>query len=1064
MINRKALPASVLAFSLFIQAQSSLQAQAVKEENRPIKTYPFSDPNPIPSMAVNNNISRFYPYFMYDGYTNKDTIQRWKVVSLDNKYITVTVLPEVGGKVYGAVEKSTGKDFVYLNRVMKFRAIGSRGPWTSGGIEHNFGLDIGHAPWAAGPVDYVIRKTKNGNLECIVGGLDLASRTQWRVNISLPENSAFFETKAIWYNPTPYHHSYLSWENAAFRASDDLEFFFPGNHHIDHDGSARPWPIDENGRDLSKYRNNNFGTSKSYHVMGSTRNWFGGLWQNDSIGFGHWAPYTDAPGKKLWIWSLARDGAIWEDLLTDEDGQYIEAQSGVKYNQADVVSGYHSPFKQLYLKPGYTETKYEAWFPVKGIRGMDDATAAGTLHVTRNNNRLDVNISPNTNLTDSLYVIADGKTVFAEAVQLRVLVPLSRTYTIPTSTKKIEVKTVRGKLHYSNIPEYIQRPVVSPEDYQNDDAQRFFLLAEDKNSMRLHKEALEIYKQCLQKEPSHTGALTRVAELLFRKTELDSAAHYAKKALAIDAYFPAANYILGIIERSRGNFNDAEEVFSVAVRSMEFRSEAYRQLAAISMLRKDFAQAVQLSHESLKYNSYNIPAIQTLCSALRLSGNTSTAAKWCRDLLDLDPLNHHAAFELYLLKQGNTTLDAFKGLIRNEFPHESYLELACAYYYNGCINEAKKVLQLAPQQPMILYWLAYMQSGSSHAQTLLKKADDMNANFVFPSREESIPVLQHAIKSSGSWKPKYFLALIYWHKGATASALKLLNDCGDEPDFAPFYISRASLSTTGASKEHDLRRALQIAPHEWRTHQYMADHLFDIGKFQEAANIWALAAKKFPDNVIVRLGYAKALLHAGQYASCLSVLNNVVVMPQEHANQGHNIYESANIAMALEKIKSNNWDSAIAYLDSAKKWPEHLGSGEPYDPDNRLSDVLLAHCYKQQQNTRMAAQLKQGIIDYTIRMWPNTMKPLSNFIGLKELQTSASRSQIDQMMNDWKQQVDSLQRWGLPGGNSSTARDFVIAAITKSPAANQLNEKLLTNVQDLVSRQTLEAIRIVYKD
>ena len=205
------------------------QKAIIKEESRSILTYPYSDPNPVPAMAVSSMVSPFYPYYVFDGYTDKGINKEWKVISLDNDYINVTVLPEVGGKVWGAIEKSTGLEFVYQNHVMKFRAIGIRGPWTSGGIEHNFGLDLGHAPWTSSPVDYIIKQNSDGSVSCIVGGLDLASRTQWRVNILLPKDKGYFETRSMWYNPTPLHDAYLSWENAGFKASGDLQFFFPGN-------------------------------------------------------------------------------------------------------------------------------------------------------------------------------------------------------------------------------------------------------------------------------------------------------------------------------------------------------------------------------------------------------------------------------------------------------------------------------------------------------------------------------------------------------------------------------------------------------------------------------------------------------------------------------------------------------------------------------------------------------------------------------------------------------------------------------------------------------------------
>ena len=307
----------VLIFPFVVNAQNV----TLTEEYQTIRTYPFSDPNPLPDMAINKKVSPFYPYFMIDGYTDKGVNKTWKVVKLANKFITVTILPEVGGKVMGASENSTGKEFVYLNHVMKFRAIGIRGPWTSGGIEHNFGLDLGHAPWAAAPVDYAMLNNPDGSVSCVVGGLDLASRSEWRVKINLPKDKAYFETEALWFNPLPLNDAYLSWENAAFKATNDLQFYFPGNYHIGHDGLASPWPIDSKGRNLSIYKNNNFGGSKSYHVVGNYRNWYGGYWKNSSFGFGHWSLYSDDARKKLWIWSLKRDGANWEDLLTVKDEQ-----------------------------------------------------------------------------------------------------------------------------------------------------------------------------------------------------------------------------------------------------------------------------------------------------------------------------------------------------------------------------------------------------------------------------------------------------------------------------------------------------------------------------------------------------------------------------------------------------------------------------------------------------------------------------------------------------------------------------------------------------------------------
>ncbi|MBL0110584.1 MAG: DUF5107 domain-containing protein [Saprospiraceae bacterium] len=41
---------------------------------------------------------------------------------------------------------------------------------------------------------------------------------------------------------------------------------------------------------------------------------------------GHYALQDDKPGRKIWIWGLSRQGMIWEQLLTDQDGQYVEIE------------------------------------------------------------------------------------------------------------------------------------------------------------------------------------------------------------------------------------------------------------------------------------------------------------------------------------------------------------------------------------------------------------------------------------------------------------------------------------------------------------------------------------------------------------------------------------------------------------------------------------------------------------------------------------------------------------------------------------------------------------------
>ena len=124
----------ILIFLFYILVQPSAavaeggQRATVREKRTVYKTYPFSDPNPI---AVRGKI---YPYFRYDGFTDRAEDRAWNVVVLENYYVAVNIMPEIGGKVWGATDKTTGLAYIYDNDVVKFRDISLRGPWTSGGI------------------------------------------------------------------------------------------------------------------------------------------------------------------------------------------------------------------------------------------------------------------------------------------------------------------------------------------------------------------------------------------------------------------------------------------------------------------------------------------------------------------------------------------------------------------------------------------------------------------------------------------------------------------------------------------------------------------------------------------------------------------------------------------------------------------------------------------------------------------------------------------------------------------------------------------------------------------
>jgi Domain of unknown function (DUF5107) len=358
----------IFIFVLFFLYDISIFAQSnanVREYKKNIKTYPYSDPDPVPHPQ-----SRFYPYNRFDGFTDVAVDKEWTIIDLENDYLKIQIMPEIGGKIWSAIEKSTGKSFIYNNEVVKFRDVAMRGPWTSGGIEANYGI-IGHTPNCSSPVDYLTKKNDDGSVSCFVGWLDLLTRTTWQIEIKLEKDKAFFTTKSLWYNATPLEQPYYHWMNVGIKAAGNLEFIYDGIQALGHGGEKNSdWKINaKNGKDVSFYKNNDFGGYKSYHVFGKYTDFFGGYWHDEDFGMGRYSPYSDKAGKKIWIWGLSQQGMLWEKLLTDNNGQYVEVQSGRLVNQAGEESNY-TPFKQKGFAPYATDTWTEYWFPVKGTKGF----------------------------------------------------------------------------------------------------------------------------------------------------------------------------------------------------------------------------------------------------------------------------------------------------------------------------------------------------------------------------------------------------------------------------------------------------------------------------------------------------------------------------------------------------------------------------------------------------------------------------------------------------------------------------------------------------------------------
>jgi tetratricopeptide (TPR) repeat protein len=334
-----------------------------------------------------------------------------------------------------------------------------------------------------------------------------------------------------------------------------------------------------------------------------------------------------------------------------------------------------------------------------------------------------------------------------------------------------------------------------------------------------------------------------------------------------------------------------------------------------------------------------------------------------------DPLNHMARYELYRLKPTTSSLEQFQCKIRNELPHETYLEIAL-YYHSLSLNmEARQILSFIQEYPVASYWMAYLwkEENPQQAQTYLSQALEMSPLLVFPYREETIPILQWALNHfPDEWKTKYYLALVLWSKGRVEEAQQLLQECG-QPDFAPFYIARAYflMEKHPQMAKQDLEKAVEVNSSSWRNWFRLIRFLNQQGLSQEALAVTDKAVKQFPEEIPIRIERVRALMTQKCFAEALDILENSVVLPSEGATGVHSLFVQCHIQLGLEAIRQNDYKSAIQYLERSQEYPENLGTGKPYAPDFRLQEYLMALCFERLGESQIAETLRRSIHSYT---------------------------------------------------------------------------------------------------
>lgn len=740
-------------------------AVEMKREQHMLPTYQPAAPNELPffleKKAYQGATGRVYPIPYTDRLSNEPIEKPYDLITLSNEYIEVELLPELGGKIHGAVHKSNGYEFIYKNVCIKPAMVGLAGPWVSGGVEFNWPQH--HRPTTFMPTEATLQDNPDGSKTCWMGEAEPFHHMRAAVGITVYPGSSVVEAKAVVYNCTDAPLPFMWWNNLAVRVHKDYKATFPpdvewGN---DHDrraiisfpvmkgvfDTARPFDYGD-GTDATWFSNIKLPTSVMVMRGQSDMDFLGGYDFAADAGTVTVADHHYSVGKKMWTWGDGDFGRAWCANLTDNGDRYIELMTGVfTDNQPDFT----------YIMPGETKTFTQVWYPTKGIGPTANATREAAISFGRKDGMLTVGcITTARQENATLTACAGTKPLLAETVCIDPDHPVVKQCDVPLDVAdtsiRIELRDNTGRLLVAYQPtpkgskQKPQAREIPPEPQDIDSLEELYLHGAHLEQYKHHTYVPEeYYMEALRRDPKDLRCNLAMGRSMLEKGDFNAARTYLTQAIARlkmrndNPMEPEPIYQKARLERMCGQLDAAYKLYADASWQFGWRSACLYEMACIDCVRDERELAIEHLTEALVTNAHHLAA-RTLRAYL-----TRNEAE-LRQVLALSPQDTFARYALWLL-----TGQEVEGFILNR--PQDVIDAALDFMRAGLNTEAASVLNtcVCPNQ-LIAYYKSYV-TGCTPVSAEMK--------LCFPNRLEDIAVLS---RYSGEWQAQYLLGCLYYDR------------------------------------------------------------------------------------------------------------------------------------------------------------------------------------------------------------------------------------------------------------------------------------------------------------
>ena len=785
-----------------------------------------ADRNPmfLEKRVYQGSSGKVYPLPFYDRISEQKTEREWDAVYLENEFLSLMILPEIGGRIHAGKDKTNGYDFFYRQNVIKPALVGLAGPWISGGVEFNWPQH--HRPATFMPVSVEIENHADGSVTVWCGDHDPMARMKGMHGVCLHPDKAFIEVKVRAYNRTPQVQSFLWWANVATRVHEAYQSFFPPDVYYVADHARRSmseYPLceghyygvdyGERGKqgvpgnevppdfipphcggtaavayapnDISFYAN--IPVPTSYMCMGSKEDFFGGYDHAAQAGVVHIANHHISPGKKQWTWGNHEFGYAWDRNLTDADGPYIELMAGVYTdNQPDFS----------FLMPGETKSWSQFWYPIQKIGTAQHANLDAAVSLRVKQRKLELGVAVSSIFPRSkINLLAKGKVAATFECDLAPGAPLVRSVALPKNTEETDLLLRVLDADGREIIAYSPKPRVKAEVPAP--ATEPFLPTDIESTDELYITGLHLeqYRHATRgPEPYWREALRRDAGdarcnnalgrwHLLRGEFVEAEKHFRKaiERLTLRNANPRDGepyYNLGLALRYLGREDEAYAAFYKATWNQAWQAAGYHELAELDCRKQDWTSALDHINRALRLNTDNLRARNLRAIVLRKAGLDAEADAMLLATRTLDPLDWWARH----LAGEPLACDT-----------QTRLDIALDFARAGLYRQAIKVLEtLKPDPgtaPLVSYYIAWFHlqlDEPRKANSSYKAAAKASPDYCFPSRLEDILILQGAMRTNpADARAPYYLGNLFYDRKRHVESIRLWEkSAGLDPSFS----------------------------------------------------------------------------------------------------------------------------------------------------------------------------------------------------------------------------------------------------------------------------------------